>query len=292
LVLALFAFARRYASARTAALVSVVAGALGLAALAGRDGGSGVVPAMALALSGAALVLRSEGRSPAVAAGLFWAAAVASLGFPRAIAPALLVATLLLAARGREAMPRLVLAGGFALILAAPALWRTAEPPSLSSLEPMAPALLLAVAAAGVAIAFSKTEWRWTSGRGAPAVAGVVVLVAFLGEWTLRGARVEVAPDLLAVAGWARERSRPLDRLCTDDEAARAWLPALAARAVHRPRLGDGRLFPAVDAGESPCPFQVSRKGTPSPPFTPSFRSGRFTVSRRLPRGSPAETRR
>ena len=96
----------------------------------------------------------------------------------------------------------------------------------------------------------------------------------------LRTARAEVTGAHLSVAVCLRELAAPLDVACSDDEATRAWMPALAGRALDRPRVPDWIRVEPFAGSVSPCRFLVSRYGS-SGPFAMSFRAGVLTLSRR-----------
>ena len=269
LALAVFAFARRYVPAAPAALCSVVAPALALLGVARSEGDAGAPLALALAIAGAALVLRGAGRSTVVAAGLFWAGALVSLGISGAVVVGVVTAGLV-AAGVWPALGRLGLAGAVAAFLAAPALWRTAD--SLDFTRPRLLLLPLALAAAAGLVVAAGRGPRWAGRPWAQPAVVALVLAATLGDWTMRTARIRVHADDLAAAAWLRAHSHPTDVVCADDEASRAWVPALAGRAVRPGRLPGSRIQPFDGAT---CRFQVLRgAAAPALAIAPAFNHG------------------
>jgi hypothetical protein len=253
LALALFALLRRYSSLPAAAGLSLVAAALGLMAAARWEGMGGVALALALWTAGGSLVLGGAGRSTAVAAALLWAAALVTLGIPRGAPLAAL--TVLVVAAARVDLRRLGLAAGCGALLAAPALWRTAADLAEARV-PWQAGTLAAVLALVLTAARART---WAGRPWVVVLAAATVLGATLLDWTTRTARVEVTTDGLAAADWLREHSRPIDVVCSDLEAARAWLPALAGRAVHPPLLPGRGSLQLLDRRLRPCRFRVLR---------------------------------
>ena len=283
--LALFAFARRFWPERWSALGAVTVAALGCLASDrfGAEGGAAL--ALSLLLSGAALVLRSEGRSPRVAAGAFWAAGAVVSG-PLAVAAGLVTAGALGARQGGRGLGRLGLVAAVATLLAALPLWRTAAAGGLH--RPAWPTLvILVVVVAAIPAIAGRDSWPdlpwWLMAAG-----GALVLAAILSDWGLRSAGDLPTADDLAAAAWLREHSGATDVVCADDEAARAWIPALAGRAVDPPRLPSSVSVPRMSPSRPVCRWAW---GSAMPEGLPAaFRSGRVSVAR-LPPDAVADRR-
>jgi hypothetical protein len=272
LILALFALARRSWSERGPALVAVAVASVGLLAWSRGDDTGGTVLAVALAICGGSLVVRSCGRSPRVAAGLLWAgAAVLS---PLVVLAGVVASGLAVArAGGWRALGRLALPAALAAAFSAPWLWRTTAADRFA-----VPGLLtlLPVGALALALGFCAVGAR-RSGPRAFALWVAIALAATLADWGWRSTQVRVTADHVAAAAWLRRNSRAMDAVCVRDEAAGAWLPALAGRATEPPRwpasVRASRLVPARAA----CGFVWSEDGSPTAPA--GFRQGRVSVS-------------
>jgi hypothetical protein len=254
LAVALFGLLARLLEARVAAVASVAS--LGLAPVA-FDGPPTL--ALALALSGWALLLKGSGRSPPVAAGVFLGAA---LGADAATAAVVTVLGLLVVAR-RPDSERLAAAAIAAVAVSVPLLIRSG-----ATLADTAGRLrLLSVLAAAVATTC------WIAGRLLPSKAGALGIALLLGAATLRPAHAawitpqQVTPDDFAAMAWLRDHAGPFDVVCNGPRPASLWIPALAEREIAAPEL------PAADAPkrrhaahQPPCAFSYAspRAGAPA----------------------------
>jgi hypothetical protein len=271
LTLALYALVRRFWPEAWAAWGAVSVTAVGLFGLARSEGQGGATMALALAVGGASLVLHARGRPACVAAGALWAGG-SVVSAPVVLTAGLATAVVILAKRGRLWLGGPGLAVAVAGLLAAPVLWRTTER-SWPGFLPLALVLLIV---AGIA----RTAGPWSRRKlSASAIAGygALSLAVTLADWRLRSMRVLVSADDLAAAAWLQSHSRAMDVVCAGDEAARAWIPALAGRAASPPRwppsVRAGRLAPPLAA----CRFFWGPVGSTSPA---AFRQGGVAVTR------------
>ena len=276
LTLALFALARRFRTEAWSAVGAVMVAALVLLGAASTEGlRGGVTMALALAIVGAALVLHAWGRSPCVAAGVVWAGG-AALSPPVVLAGGLATFASIVARRGWRSTGFLGLAATVAGLLAAPLLWRTVEVGKPELPGPLGLALAVLVVAGVPATA---GRWSGLEAKVFVLAASVVLAVgATLADWKVRSARVLVSADELAAAAWLRDHSDPTDVVCSDDEAARAWIPALAGRAASPPWLPSSvqpsRWAPSFGA----CRFAWGPPGSLAWPAV--FRQGRVSLAR------------
>lgn len=283
LVLALFAAARRSWPEPGSGTGAVTAAALGLLLAAGGGAPGGAVLSVALAIAGAALAVQAHDRSPRVAAGLLWAGALmlsAFLGLVAIAATGVAIAV----TRGWRDLGRLGLPATVAALLAAPWLWRIAAASSPSVVAGL-PVVLLLVVVIGIPVAAAQRPWPgrkpWLLAGG-----GAIVLAATLADWRWRSAEVRVTADGLAAAHWLQSHAGATARVCARDEAARAWIPALAGRAAIPPRWPESVRAPHLATALSACDFVWSEDGSPLAPA--AFRQGRVSVS---PMPSPGSAR-
>ncbi len=251
LQVALFGLLARFVEARVAAAASVAC--LGLAPVA-LDGPPTL--ALALALSGWALLLKGKGRAPAVAAGLFLAAALAADAATAAVAT--VFGLLSVARQPAERLASAALAAG---IVSGPLLIRSG-----ATLADTAGRLwLLAVLAATTAIAC------WLAGRLLPSRAGVLGIALVLGAATLRPAYAAwiapplVTPDDFAAMAWLRDHAGPFDVVCNGPRRAGLWIPALAEREIAAPELPMGYAAKGRPTARPPCAFTYASPGSGAP---------------------------
>ncbi len=272
LILALFALARRSwpetgSGAATGALAGATAFLLGWSRW---DGEGGTVLAMALATCGSSLVVRACGRSPRVAAGLLWAGA-AALSPLVALAGGVATGLALATTGGWRALGRLALPVALAGALSAPWLWRILDAGRFAAPKPLT--LLLVVA---IALSVGAARSYRLGPRAFPLVVAIA-LAATLADWGWRSAEVRVTADDLAAAHWLRSHSGATDTVCAQDEAARAWIPALAGRAAIPPRWPESVRAARLAARLPACGFVWSEDASPLAPA--AFREGRVSVS-------------
>lgn len=279
-VLAVFAFARRFWSASWSALGAVALAALGLLVVARAEAAGGTPLALALVISGAALVLHARGRSARVAAGVLWAGAVAVCA-PLAAAGG--VATLATIVATRRSLGRIGLAVFVASLFVAPLLWRSIDAGRLSSPGPFPLAIVLLIV---TLIPMTAGRWTWPDRKTWGLLAcGSITFVATGADWGLRAARLAVSADDFAAGAWIRDHSGATDVVCAGDERARAWIPALAGRATSPPRwpqsVQASRLAPLT-----PCRFLWGPAGPGA--SLAAFRQGRTSVTRLFPAAADA----
>jgi hypothetical protein len=276
-LLALFGFARRFWPATWACLGAVVVAAVGFLAVAQANGGAGTLLALAFAVGGASLVLHARGRSARVAAGALWAGGAAVSVF-LVVAGGLASAATLVAQRGGRGVERLMIATSIAALLAAPIAWRIGDAGGLRAwgLVPLAIAFLVVT---GIPLTADRSSWLEPKVRVIAALCAMAV-VATMVDWKLRAARVLVSADHLAAAAWLRDHSRATDVVCARDEAALAWIPALAGRATSPLRLPDSVQPWQWGPPLSACRFVWG----PADPRA-AFSQGRVSVAR-LPDGA------
>jgi hypothetical protein len=250
---AVFALLARLVARPVAALATVA----GLAVLGWPD------PAAALAtaclLSGVALLVRGSGRSPAVAAGTFFAAAFeADAALAVALLPLVALAVAAIArahAEQRRAhLQRFGLASGVALLLLAPYLLRAQASlrPQFGAFAPLGAAFVAALLAAfGSALARR---------RGiATRIAVVAALAAAAAATTARAwgradHRMPLTADDMEAMSWLRSHSDVRDVVCSKAETPVAeWLPVFAERA-------------SVAAVGRPCAFIYVQAPRPAAP--------------------------
>jgi hypothetical protein len=282
LFVALFAFARRFWPETGAALAGVTGAALGLLAVARSEVDGGTLLSLAFAVGGASLVLHAQGRSPGVAAGALWAGAAATAPL-LAFAGAAATATTIAVRGGGRGIGRLALATVVAALLATPVLWGIADAGGLR-MPGLAPVALAFLVVTGIPVAAARGSWPAPKPWLAAALVATA-MVATPADWMLRSARVRVSADELAAAAWLRDHSRPTDVVCARDEAARAWIPALAGRATSPPWWPASVRPSRLALPPSGCRFVWGPAGSGAVPAT--FRQGRVTVTR-LPEGAPA----
>lgn len=273
-VLALFAFARRFWSASWSTLGAVTLAALGLVALARADAAGGTPLALALATCGTALVLDARGRSARVAAGVLWAGAVA-VSAPLVAVGALATVAMIVAMR--RSPGRVGIAACVASLFAAPLLWRSTDAGRLSAPDPLPLALLLLIVTL-----IPATAGRWSWPDRTPwglLVCASIAFVATREDWSSRSARIVVSADDFAAAAWLRDNSRVTDVVCSGDEGARAWIPALAGRAASPPRVPHGVRASRVGPLAT-CRFLW---GPASGASSAAFREGGLSVGRLFP---------
>jgi hypothetical protein len=250
LIVALFAFARRFWPAAWSSLGVAAGATLGFLAASPADAPGGVALALAFAVGGASLVLHARGRSPCVAAGALWAGGAAVSG-PLAIVGALATAATI-AAKPDRRLGRLALAVMVTVLLAAAVLWRT----SPGHLDPPGWILsaLLVLVVIGIPATAGRGPWR-EPGSWLIATGTVLALAATLADWRIRSARARVSPDDVAAAAWLRQHSEATDVVCAADPAAGAWIPALAGRASSPPRWPEAGGAPRFGPPLAPCRF-------------------------------------
>jgi hypothetical protein len=263
LIVALFAFARRFWSAAWSSLAVAAGAALGLLVAARADIPGGTALALAFAVGGASLVLHACGRSPCVAAGALWAGGAAVSG-PLAVVGAVATAATIVAKPDRRP-GRFALAVVVAALLAAAVLGRT----STGHLN--APGWIPSALLLFVVFGIPATGGRKPSRQPTPwlnATCTVLALAATLADWRVRSARVLVSPDDIAAAARLREHSEATDVVCADDPASGAWIPALAGRASSPPRWPEAGGAPRFGPPLAPCRYLWA---SPRPSHLPAY---------------------
>jgi hypothetical protein len=282
LILALFAFARRFWPEAWSSLGAVTGAAIGLLLAARPEVQGGTLLALALAVGGASLVVHARGRSVCVAAGALWAGGAAVSGLLVVGGGLATSAPMVTKQRGR-ALGRLGLAVAVAVLLAGAVLWRTAAA-RLAAPGPIPLALLVFIL-----MGIPRIAPRCSSEPKGWVIGGCLVatLVATLADWNLRSTELRVSADEIAAAAWLRDNSRSTEVVCAGDEAARAWVPALAGRATSKPLLPDS-VRPVAGFGlpQAPCRFLWGPSGPLTAPA--AFRQGRVSVARLTPERTPA----
>jgi hypothetical protein len=227
---------------------------LALSAILGACAGSQVLPGPAVpAALGAALVcaavailVRGEGRSPAVAAGLIAGAAAASDAWFLLFALPLAAARLLWLSQASRpsARRRVGLAAGCALVLALPA-WARCDAPAVpwAALVYTLPHALAAALPLSAHILAAVTR-RWRTDSALPLLALGAVTVAAWGVVHVRPATPPVSSDVALFEELARSRSIT-SVTCIEAGSPHVWMPAVVGRAVWPlagPRAYEGTL--------------------------------------------------
>jgi hypothetical protein len=246
--IALYGALKRFWSPRTASFAACLADRLIPLSLAFGpwDAGPSLL-ALGLAVSAAGLLLRSAGRSPAVAAGLFMGAAFVAQPFVTAgvLAFALVALRPWRHSARDERNVRLGFAGLVLVAAALPAIVRS--PVAVSAREWSSliewPAALSAGVPTAAVLGVGVVAWsveRLAARSGARAArAGLCVLAVaavLIGgwEWRVRGLEVALSGEDAAAMAWIEAHTSPLAAVCNGPEAAGAWVPAVAGRAVTR----------------------------------------------------------
>jgi hypothetical protein len=253
LLVGLFALHATWAPPRAAALGALVglAAAPWPAALASWGQGEALL-ALAFALPAAALLVGHGSRSSALAAGMLLAGS--ALAQPVLAAIVLVACTIAANLGPRESRSRWLLAGGLALVLAAPGLYPLLQ--SLSFREArgillsvrvsdLLPASLGLVLAGFAPLLFVRVATGSRRGRAAPATIATLatmLLVVRVHGWIASGQLP--LPVQAALARAAKETS-PMQSVCATPGTL-DWVPALAARAAGEP----GPWIPPVYAEE------------------------------------------
>jgi hypothetical protein len=243
----LYALLQRGTRASTAAAFTLVATAA--VDVLSPAPGPGCPLSLALVLAAAGLLARGSNRAPAVAAGTFLGAAVASDPLTCAGALALLGAGAVARLRSTPAADRpavrtrLALATGVALVWAAPFLWQLdftwsdSERMLLPPLVAIARRALAPALCAGFVIAAWRTPFAVGVANHVAPAAGLLALLGLLAGPLRARPAAEPAPADRSLQAWTAEHTLPLDCVAVDPGSAGVWIPALADRATDRPPL-------------------------------------------------------
>lgn len=240
LTVALYGLARRFLGDPRGAMIALSAAGLSRIVLVPASGAESVPLAGALGLAAVTLLLRGEGKAPAVASGLFLAGSLVADPLTAVLCAS---AVVLLAAAGpppRRARCLLTLFVATVGFLGAGLRWHGAwaRAGSVGRLVPVSVldegrwwAMLGLVVCVALVAAFA----RWPSRPLSSAALGGLLLAAATAAgaeaWT-RQSRVLL--DWAAVEEWKvrADPLPPLSRICSEPDPGRAWVPALTGRGV------------------------------------------------------------